>query len=157
MASQSVRVVMRRAFDTRERVTVQRRMMDDGADAIAGADAALVAIAAAPNRASVRYWSRCVHRARRNRSCIKPLPAECGAGMAIPRGTPCACQFSSGRVFAGFRIYPGSVRFILVITTNPDNLSLYLCVYLPTARFFPQRGDGGGTAARCAAQRWGCF
>ena len=77
--------------------------------------------------------------------------------MTIPRGTPCACRFLSGRVFAGFRIYPGSVRFILVITTNPGNLSLHLCVYLSTARFFPQRGDGGGTAARCAAQRWECF
>ena len=56
--------------------------------------------------------------------------------MAIPRGTPCACRFLYGRVFAGFRIYPGSVVFILVITTNPGNLSLRLCVYLPTARHF---------------------
>jgi hypothetical protein len=56
--------------------------------------------------------------------------------MAIPRGTARACRFLSGRVFAGFRIYPGSVVFILVITTNPDNLSLPLGVYLPTARLF---------------------
>ena len=44
-----------------------------------------------------------------------------GAGMTIPRGTARACRFLSGRIFAGFRIYPGSVRFILVITTNPGN------------------------------------
>ena len=80
-----------------------------------------------------------------------------GAGMTIPGGTASAVRFLSGRVFAGFRIYPGSVRFILVITTNPGNLSLHLRLYLSTARFSPQPGDGSGTAARCAEQRWEYF
>jgi hypothetical protein len=76
-----------------------------------------------------------------------------GAGMAIPRGTARACRFLSGRVFAGFRIYPGSVVFILVITTNPDNLSLPLGVYLPTARFFHSAATAA--ARRRAAPRSG--
>ena len=66
--------------------------------------------------------------------------------MTIPRGTPSACRFLSGSVFACFCIYPGSVVFILVITTNPDNLSLRLCVYLPTARFFLHSSVGAGAA-----------